>query len=121
MRIFTPAMRGTHDHGYHTLEKMFKSRLATRLTVYKMNFGLTFENFQKAMRGARDYGYHAHVIIECRLATIGWQTPIGCLIFMGYFPQKSPIISGSFAENDVELTFAHVEILTCQLATKLAV
>jgi len=33
----------------------------------------------------------------------GWRTPIGCLIFIGHFSQKSPVISGSFAEIDLQL------------------
>jgi len=33
----------------------------------------------------------------------GWPRPIGYLICMGLFPQKSPIISGSFAKNDLQL------------------
>ena len=41
-------------------------------------------------------------ILESRLTT-GWHKRIGCTIFIGYVPQKSLIISGSFAKNDLQL------------------
>ena len=38
-----------------------------------------------------------------RKARIGWRSDVGCLILTGYFPQKSPKISISFAGRDLQL------------------
>jgi len=43
---------------------------------------------------------HTPGVCPTGVRPMGWRRPIGCLIFTGYFPQKSPRNSRSFADND---------------------
>ena len=46
---------------------------------------------------------YIHIYKEDHAKHTELRRPIGCLVFTGHFPQKSPIICGSFARKDLQL------------------
>jgi len=47
----------------------------------------------------REWSAEPHIHVQ----PTEWRRVIGCLIFIGQFPNNRPIISGSFAKNDLQL------------------
>jgi len=60
-------------------------------------FQMGWDQFSRYRAVRRSSGRQKH------LRWYRWRRHIGCLIFIGHFPQKSPVISDSCAERDLQL------------------
>jgi len=52
-------------------------------------------------------------VFVCVFVCTGWRRIIGCHILIGHCSQKSPIISGSSAKNDLQLKASHESSPPC--------
>ena len=82
------------------------SKVCSLVILYSKLSGLrTFQNLYGSRRRWDNLctGCEREYVNVCVMvvAAVGCRRPIGGLIVVGHFPQKSPIISGSFAENDL--------------------
>jgi len=53
---------------------------------------------------------------QSRVDATGWRRPLGCLICIGLFPQKSLIFSGSCADIDLQLKGSYGSTPLCSCA-----
>jgi len=59
-------------------------------------------------------------LYRVRTRAAGWRRPIGCLILIGHFLQKSPTIAGSFAERDLQLKVSYGPSPPCNASRSLS-
>jgi len=74
---------------------------------------LDLQSARYSIHAQNDYSWEDLRFVTPSFSPTGWRRPIGCLIFRGHFLQNSPIISGSFAENDLLLKASYGSAPPC--------
>jgi len=84
--------------------------IGMEIGIVNVQFVGLFSNrtFEKRPGTIHDSDFHSDDHIESHLFrnglyVVGWQRPFKYLIFVGHFPQKSPLIICCFAGNDMQL------------------
>jgi len=99
----------------HTTTHCYSLQLtATRCFTLQLNTGAAWKTGLFAPASCRQgaAAWVPYLYVKLQVAT-GRPTLIGSLIFIGDFPQKWPIFSGSFVENDLRLMGSYESSLPC--------